>query len=97
MAAAVRDFSTTIRLDAPAVDDLVLEKDGQKVLVDQVSLPFLSNAVIDFHRRVDRRALRDRKSERQVKLRLRDEFFAVTPSPRCVRALSPAPAELTGE
>ncbi len=26
----------------------MLEKDGQKVLVDQVSLPFLSNAVIDF-------------------------------------------------
>jgi iron-sulfur cluster insertion protein len=29
-------------------DDLVLEKDGQKVLIDSVSLPFLSNAVIDF-------------------------------------------------
>jgi iron-sulfur cluster insertion protein len=26
----------------------VLEKDGQKVLVDSVSLPFLQNAVIDF-------------------------------------------------
>ena len=26
----------------------MLEKDGQKVLVDQVSLPFLANAVIDF-------------------------------------------------
>jgi iron-sulfur cluster assembly accessory protein len=26
----------------------MLEKDGQRVLVDQVSLPFLSNAVIDF-------------------------------------------------
>lgn len=34
--------------DAPGEDDLVLEKDGQKVLVDSVSLPFLSNAVIDF-------------------------------------------------
>ncbi len=32
----------------PAADDLVLEGAGQKVLVDQVSLPFLSNAVIDF-------------------------------------------------
>ena len=29
-------------------DDLVLQKDGQKVLVDSVSLPFLANAVIDF-------------------------------------------------
>ena len=31
-----------------ADDDLILEKNGQRVLVDQVSLPFLSNAVIDF-------------------------------------------------
>ena len=29
-------------------DDLVLERGGQKVLVDQVSLPFLANAVIDY-------------------------------------------------
>ena len=41
-------FQYDIRLDDPAEDDLVLEKDGQKVLVDQVSLPFLTNAVIDF-------------------------------------------------
>ncbi|MDF2232819.1 iron-sulfur cluster assembly accessory protein [Albimonas sp. CAU 1670] len=34
--------------DAPAEDDLVLEKDGQRILVDPVSLPFLSNSVIDF-------------------------------------------------
>ena len=27
---------------------MVLEKNGQKVLVDAVSLPFLANAVIDF-------------------------------------------------
>ena len=41
-------FQYDIRLDAPAPDDLVLEGDGQKVLVDPVSLPFLSNATIDF-------------------------------------------------
>lgn len=41
-------FQYSITLDAPAADDLVLEKDGQKVLIDTVSLPFLSNAVIDF-------------------------------------------------
>lgn len=34
--------------DDVADDDLVLEKDGIKVLIDPVSLPFLSNAVIDF-------------------------------------------------
>jgi iron-sulfur cluster assembly accessory protein len=41
-------FQYDIRLDDPGADDLVLEKDGLKVLVDEVSLPFLSNAVIDF-------------------------------------------------
>ena len=41
-------FQYDIRLDDPADDDLVLEGDGQKVVVDSVSLPFLSNAVIDF-------------------------------------------------
>ncbi|MFT4150156.1 MAG: iron-sulfur cluster assembly accessory protein [Paracoccaceae bacterium] len=41
-------FQYDIRLDDPAGDDLVLEKDGLKVVVDEVSLPFLANAVIDF-------------------------------------------------
>ncbi len=41
-------FQYDIRLDDPAGDDLVLEKDGQRVLVDAISLPFLQNAVIDF-------------------------------------------------
>jgi iron-sulfur cluster assembly accessory protein len=41
-------FQYDIKLDAPADDDLVLESDGQKVVVDSVSLPFLSGATIDF-------------------------------------------------
>lgn len=41
-------FQYDIRLDEPGSDDLVLEGEGQRVVVDQVSLPFLSNAVIDF-------------------------------------------------
>ena len=41
-------FQYDIRLDVPAEDDMIFEKDGMKVLVDSVSLPFLSNAVIDF-------------------------------------------------
>ena len=41
-------FQYDIKLDDPAANDLVLEQAGQKVLVDQISLPFLSNAVIDF-------------------------------------------------
>lgn len=34
--------------DNPAEDDMVLEKDGERVLIDSVSLPFLTNATIDF-------------------------------------------------
>lgn len=41
-------FQYQIELDAPADGDLVLEGEGQKVVVDEVSLPFLTNAVIDF-------------------------------------------------
>ncbi len=41
-------FQYDIKLDSPAKGDLVLEKDGQKVLVDAVSLPFLAGATIDF-------------------------------------------------
>lgn len=41
-------FHYDIRLDDPAAEDLVLEKDGLQVLVDPVSLPFLAGARIDF-------------------------------------------------
>lgn len=41
-------FQYEIKLDAAAEDDLVLEKDGQRVVVDSISLPFLSDATIDF-------------------------------------------------
>ena len=41
-------FQYDIRLDTPAKDDLVLEGQGQKVVVDAVSLPFLTGATIDF-------------------------------------------------
>lgn len=41
-------FQYDIRLDDPAEDDIVLERDGQKVLIDSVSLPFLAGATIDF-------------------------------------------------
>jgi iron-sulfur cluster assembly accessory protein len=34
--------------EVAAEDDLVLEKDGERVLIDPVSLPFLANAEIDF-------------------------------------------------
>lgn len=34
--------------DAPADGDMVIEGDGQKVLIDPESLPFLSGSVIDF-------------------------------------------------
>lgn len=41
-------FQYDIALDTPSADDLVLEGQGQKVVVDTTSLPFLENAVIDF-------------------------------------------------
>ena len=41
-------FHYDIKLDAPAEDDLQLVKDGEVVVIDEVSLPFLANAVIDF-------------------------------------------------
>ena len=41
-------FQYAIELDEPSGDDLVLEKDGQKVIVDSTSLPFLTDAIIDF-------------------------------------------------
>jgi iron-sulfur cluster assembly accessory protein len=41
-------FQYDIKLDEPAEDDLVLEGDGQRVVVDSVSLPFLAGATIDF-------------------------------------------------
>ena len=34
--------------DGPAAEDIVIEGQGQKVLVDPESLPFLSGSVIDF-------------------------------------------------
>ncbi|MFN3147784.1 MAG: HesB/IscA family protein [Paracoccaceae bacterium] len=41
-------FQYEITLDDAGDDDLVIEKDGERVVVDEVSLPFLANAVIDF-------------------------------------------------
>ncbi|MBL4806002.1 MAG: iron-sulfur cluster assembly accessory protein [Rhodobacteraceae bacterium] len=41
-------FQYEIKLDTAADDDLILEKDGEKVLIDPVSLPFLADATIDF-------------------------------------------------
>ncbi|MBB5223939.1 iron-sulfur cluster assembly accessory protein [Amaricoccus macauensis] len=41
-------FQYEIKLDDPAEDDLVLEKNGARVLIDPVSLPFLADAEIDF-------------------------------------------------
>ena len=41
-------FQYDIKLDDAAADDLVLEKDGARVLIDPVSLPFLADAEIDF-------------------------------------------------
>ncbi len=41
-------FQYDIRLDEPAEDDLILEGQGERVVVDSISLPFLNGATIDF-------------------------------------------------
>ena len=41
-------FQYNIDLDLPKDDDLVLEGQGEKVVVDSISLPFLTGATIDF-------------------------------------------------
>ncbi|MFC3058845.1 iron-sulfur cluster insertion protein ErpA [Paenirhodobacter populi] len=42
-------FQYDLKLEeTPADDDIVIEAEGQKVLIDPVSLPFLENATIDF-------------------------------------------------
>ncbi|THH38786.1 iron-sulfur cluster assembly accessory protein [Aliishimia ponticola] len=41
-------FQYEIALDTRKDDDLVLEGNGEAVLIDEVSLPFLAGATIDF-------------------------------------------------
>ncbi|UWQ15830.1 iron-sulfur cluster assembly accessory protein [Aliiroseovarius sp. M344] len=41
-------FQYDILLDDPAEGDLILKGAGEQVVVDEVSLPFLTNATIDF-------------------------------------------------
>ena len=41
-------FQYEIALDEPKADDLRLEQDGETVVIDSVSLPFLAAATIDF-------------------------------------------------
>ncbi|MEM8537476.1 MAG: iron-sulfur cluster assembly accessory protein [Pseudomonadota bacterium] len=41
-------FQYEIDLDEPKDDDLVLSEQGEKVVIDSISLPFLADAVIDF-------------------------------------------------
>ncbi|MGR3362629.1 MAG: HesB/IscA family protein [Maritimibacter harenae] len=41
-------FQYDIALDEPGDGDLVLEGSGERVVIDEVSLPFLTGAVIDF-------------------------------------------------
>ena len=41
-------FQYQISLGNPTKEDLVLEGDGEKVIIDAASLPFLENAIIDY-------------------------------------------------
>jgi iron-sulfur cluster assembly protein len=44
-----RGFSYGMAWDAPADDDLVMEQDGVRVLVDPESAPYLDGAEVDFN------------------------------------------------
>jgi len=41
-------FQYEISLGNPTEKDLVIEGDGEKVIIDAASLPFLENAIIDY-------------------------------------------------
>ena len=41
-------FQYEISLGNPTKEDLVIESDGEKVIIDAASLPFLENAIIDY-------------------------------------------------
>ncbi|MFQ6552420.1 HesB/IscA family protein [Aestuariibius insulae] len=41
-------FQYEITLDEPKEDDLILEEAGERVVIDSISLPFLTDAKIDF-------------------------------------------------
>lgn len=41
-------FQYEISLGNPTEEDLVIESDGEKVIIDAASLPFLENAIIDY-------------------------------------------------
>ena len=41
-------FQYEIKLDTPDQEDLKISDNGETVIVDQISLPFLAGAVIDF-------------------------------------------------
>ena len=41
-------FQYEISLGNPTEKDLVIECDGEKVIIDAASLPFLENAIIDY-------------------------------------------------
>ena len=61
--------------DAVNDDDTVFERDGVKVVVDEISLDFLGNAQVDFQAGADRQLFCRRKPQRHVELRLRHQFF----------------------
>ena len=45
-------FQYEIKLDNIQTDDLVLERNGEKVVIDSTSLPFLEDSIIDFSEEV---------------------------------------------
>ena len=75
---------------ARQADDVVVERDGAAVLVDEVSLQYMDGSVIDFVRRPDRPVLQDREPAGHRLLRLRDVVLALEPETRALAGSPPA-------
>ena len=58
-----------------APDDLMIERDGARVVVDPISLGFVRGLGDRLRRRADRRAVQDQQSERHRLLRLRHQLL----------------------
>ena len=61
-------------------DDLVIQREGAVVLIDSVSLPYMSGSVIDFVDDLIGQSFQIRESSRNRLLRLRNKLFHLRPT-----------------
>ena len=82
LAGGCSGFQYNFDLDAnTAPDDLVIERDGVRVVVDPASLDLLAGCGARFQGRADGQLLRGAQPERHQRLRLRHQFLGGLTSP----------------